>query len=260
MPPDPKPEELVDEQIDESEIEGEQPDPAADEDDALDGDGSGEAVDDGEEDLAGEDEGQAGAADQVKPLPRAQRRVVEAVKAANAAKAEAAELRTRLNALEQAQAGRQTAQQEIEERERVALMSPDERTEFLVKKVEQNFGRQISQLQFQSADSADKTAFDGLCARNKAFAAVQDRVEELLAQERRAGSNPRREVVAKYLIGELAIQRASRAVNKQTKDGQSQIRRQTAKPGGGARSDIGGGQGRTSDKAARAKRLENQQI
>lgn len=228
-------------------------------DDADDGQSDLDAGDDGSEDASGDHEGQARQSHEVKQPGRRERAVIEAKRVAKEAKAEVEAVRREL-AEERAQRnGRQTAEQQAMERERIALMSPEERTSYEVDKVRQELGRELGNIRFQTADASDKSGFDSLCARNPAYASVQDRVEELLANERRAGSNPKREVVAKYLIGELAIQRAGRAKGKQAKAGAAKVSRETVRSGGDSRSNIGR-DSNTNTAAARRKRLEGQNI
>lgn len=229
------------------------------EDGAVDGQPGEEAVDGGEDNAQRTVDGQKDGSSQVK-LPKRNQEMIRLRERAQAAERDRDSFRQRLDTLERQQAGRQTEQEAALERERVALMSPDEKIEHFRQKDRQEFDRRFQMLQFQQADASDKVAFDTLCARNKAYVSVQDRVEELLANERRAGSNPRREVVAKYLIGEMAINRAAQAAGKQRKNGAAAVARQVAKPSGAARSDTGQQTRSPSDRAARAKRLENVEL
>jgi hypothetical protein len=235
----------------------------ADEIDDLDGerDSGGDTDDDLEDDAAGTDAGQAGGSDQVGGKKRGNPEYGVLRKRAREAEAEKAALQARLEALEQGTRRQSQAEQDAAERARLELMSPDERTDYLVSKTRNEVQNEIRQLRFEQSDIADRTRFDGLCSRKPHFADIADDVESELTRLRRQGGNSTRETVALYLIGKRADERAGRAKGKQVKQGKQNIDRQTAKPSGG-RSDIRGGDERRggNDRTARAKRLDGQTI
>lgn len=218
------------------------------------------AGDERQDDDAGTDEGQARQPAEVSGKKgnsefgrlRAKAREAEA-------RAEAAE--RRIAEAERAAQGRQTAEQQRLEQERVALMSPEEKTEYLLQRQEQGFNARFGQLEQRLADNADRVAFDSLCARNPAFAALRDEAEQKLAELRRNGGSGTREVVATYLIGQRAIQRAlGGGKQKQAKQGQQRVQSQTVKApvtrgDASAQRKVGG-----SDRQQRAARLENLEI
>lgn len=228
---------------------------AEDEGDEADGD---EAEGDEEVDDAG---GEAPPAVAAKPRSAATVAVQEAKRAAKEAKAEAEATRRELNELRQAAQGRQTEEQRRVEAERLSLMPPEEKFEYLLNKQKQDFEARLGQVQFQTNDSADRTAFESLCARNPAFAAVRDDVESKIPELRRNGGNTTREVMATYLIGQRALERAAKGgKSKQAAKGAAKVASAAARPVGG-RSDIRGGERReTDDRAARAKRLDGMEI
>lgn len=225
--------------------------------------GDGDA-DPGETDDAGGHEGQAGQPDQVgKPRSSATLAVQAAKRAAKEAKERADRLERDLNDFRQAQQRQRSEQDQAAERERVSLMSPDEKVDYYRAKDRQEFEGQLGQIRFQMGDSADRSAFDAACARNPALDAVRDEVEQRLTELRRTGQgNVQREVMAKFIIGERALARAAKGgKTRQAARGAERINRQKVKaPGGG--SDTRGDSGRRGggEAAQRRQRLEDQQI
>lgn len=227
-----------------------------------------EGVDDEGEGNADEDsEALAGAADgdgqtpqgrqegQVRQPSRSERRVEQALKEAKEAREDAARLRAEMQQ-------RQAAPQETaaQRSERLAMMDPDQRVEYLLAERGRADETRYARLEFQMQDSADRTAFEGLCARNSTAAKLKTEVEDRLAELRRNGTTAPRETVLKYVIGDRALANAPRAKTRAQNTADANRQRQTARPTGG-RSDAGTPTGRIADdRAARAKRLEDQQI
>lgn len=221
--------------------------------DAEEGDGE-VGADHGEEDDDAADEGQGR---QVKAAPSRGERRFQALTRENRETRERAE-RLEREIQEIRQAGTQRTQQESEavRAERLALMDPDERTNYLVAEVNQRTNGEIARLRFEMADREDRADFRALCSSDPVMAKLKDKVEETLAAERRAGrAGPNRETIATFLLGQMARERGAKAAGKQSAQAGRQRERQAAKPGGG-RSDAGrGGAGPANDRAARAKRL-----
>lgn len=222
------------------------------------------AESDGEEDAAGADEGQASRPDQVAAKPRSAATIAvqEAKRAAKEAKAEAEATRREIAELRAAQNGRQTEQQASLERERLALMAPEEKYEYLLQKQAEQTRTEVGALRFQMQDASDRSGFESLCARNPAFEAVRDEVESGLAKMRNGGGNTTRENLAIYLIGKRAIERAAKGgKTKQAAKGATNVQRQTVKAPA-ARGDVAGGDGRRSgsEASARKARIENLEI
>lgn len=196
-----------------------------------------------------------------KPRSAATIAVQEAKRKAKAAeeRAEAAERRTA--EFERERQGQRTVEQQRLEQERVALMAPEEKTEYLLHKQQQEFNGRFGALEFRMQDAADRTGFESLCARVPAYQSVRDAVEAKLSEARKQGGNPNRETVAKFIIGENAVARALRGGSaKQAAKGAARIAAQTTKPVSG-RGDVPGGERRGgSDRAARAARLGDMEI
>ena len=225
----------------------------------------GEAEEEPEEDGAeeapeeGAEEAPAVAA---KPRSAATIAVQEAKRAAKAAKEEAEATRRELNELRQAAQGRQTAEQARLEQERIALMAPEEKFEYLLNRQAEQTRTQVGALQFQMQDATDRSGFESLCARNPAFDAVRDDVERELTNMRRNGGNSTRETVATYLIGKRAIEAATKGgKTKQAKRGAERVgAAKVAAPTGRSDTRVGSQKTGGDSAAARAKRLDGQFI
>lgn len=246
---------------DTSEAGHDEPNPDEDVGGEGDGDEGGRAEDDGQDDDAGADEGQEGRASEIAArrgnpeFGRLRRERREAQERADRAERE-------LQALRGSQPRRSPQEIEAERRAKLELMGPDEKAEFLANEVRAEYRTELQQLRFEQADSRDAARFDALCARNPVFADLADEVERELTNLRRNGGNSSREVVAKYILGDRAVKRASQGgKKKQAEEGRRRIQRQTAKPGQGGSDRAGGDERRGGDeRAKRAKRLDGLNI
>lgn len=233
--------------------EGQQDDNDADLDDAEHSD---DLDDDGDEHSSDDDREGAEQPQQVRPISRGQARIEAAVKSANEAKEAAATARRELDELR----SRGTSQAEAD-RERLALeqMDPYERLQYQSQKQAADTKAQIDRLQFQMADSADRTEFASKAARVPALAAVADAVEGLLAQMRANGTTAPRETIATYVLGQRALERGTGSKTRATKAGAARIASATARPSG-ARSDVRPDGPRGDSREARYKRLKDLEI
>lgn len=194
-----------------------------------------EGAADHEEAAAGSDEGQGRKAEVAKPS-RANEAIRAARERAQAAEARAQEAQRRADEAERRANERRQAEDAAAERERLALMSPEEKADYRISKAERAFEQRLAQADFRAEDRADKADFRLLCAEDKAVAAVASEVEAELVSMRSQGRNVPREALANFIIGRRARERAKAAGTKQRRKGQEAIRRETAKPGRG-RSD-----------------------
>lgn len=233
-----------------------------DEPDAGDTDEAGGEADAGAADDAGADEGQAGQPAQVRGQSRAQQRIAGLSKRTREAEERAQRLEQELNTIRQQGQGRSQAEMQAERRARLELMSPEEKTDFLLNEQEQRFNGAFNQLRFEQADSQDRNRFDSVCARKPHFDAIKDEVEAELQKMRRNGATAPRETIALYLIGKKADERASKGgVTRQAARGKERVASQRVSAPSG-RSDVRQPDQRRggNDAAARRSRLENQQI
>lgn len=115
--------------------------------------------------------------------------------------------------------------------QRRALMTPQEVMQEELQEAKASFTQQLNQVQWQNAETADRTAFQAKCATNPLYARYAPKVEGKLAELRTKGTNAEREVLLKYLIGEAALERYSSKEGKQeVAQAQQRVRRQTVKP------------------------------
>ncbi|MEK6591563.1 MAG: hypothetical protein AABZ67_00640 [Pseudomonadota bacterium] len=234
---------------DEQEQDGNEPEAGDDEQDELSGDEGADL----EEDDAGEDVSEdEGASRQVARAPKggASETIRALRRRAQQAETERDQLRQR------PQAPQETEEQE---RQRVALMTADEKIEHYRAKDRGEFGRAFGGLQQQMAEQSDVTKFEALCARNPTAAKLADAVEEKLAEMRAKGQNAARDVVLKFLIGDRALARNGLVNGKAKKRAAEAVERErgrAASPRGDARAERRRG-GDENTPEARAKRLEN---
>ena len=223
----------------------------------LDDEGSGNADDDTEaSSRAADGDGSEAAGRQVRQPSRAARRVTQALREAKEAREEVARLRSEAQT-RQSQTPQETPQQRDA---RLAEMDPEQRLTYLLREQDQRTANRLAQIEFQSADSNDRAAFEGLCARSPVASKLRGEVEDRLAELRRGGQTAPRETVLRYLIGDRALANAGRANGKAKARAADNTARQTVRPAS-SRSDVGAGRSSgLSEQAARAKRLEDVSI
>lgn len=244
-----------DEEIDENENEGE--------DAGLLDDEGGDEAEAGQEPEGAEAE--EGAVD-AEPERPARRGASETIRAAKNLARENAEKATRLEreiAELRAERERSKPQGETPEQEaaRLSLMTAEERMDYKLAKSQREHERQIGLVRFESADRADKAAFDAKGAYDPRYKKYGGKVEELLAQARRNGDNPNRETVLKFYLGDL-IMSNSKEVRRQQQNGKQNIARQATRPTN-ASSDRAAPRGRLGTGSTLAdleKRLEGVEI
>jgi hypothetical protein len=218
---------------------------------------AGQDDDEGGDEAEGRQDDQAGQGEegQVEEPParkpgRAERAVLEAKKAAR----EAVEAKTALEreiASMRAERAQPKQETEDQERARLQLMTTDERVTYMIEKAAKQNAHQIGLMRFESADRADKASYEAKATYDPRYKRFEADVVEQLAQARRAGLNPDRETVLKYVIGEKVLG-AKPKVDKARQDGQKRIARQQATASSG-RSDRqterarGGNSGSLSD-------------
>ncbi len=143
-----------------------------------------------------------------------------------------ADVRRRLDELTRTVQQPRPAQESPEMRaQRRALMTPQEVMQEDLREAKDGFTQQITQMQWQNAETADRTAFQAKCASNPLYAKYAPKVEGKLAELRTRGINSEREVLLKYLIGEAALDRMSSKEGKQeVRQAQQRVRRATVRP------------------------------
>jgi hypothetical protein len=248
------------------------PDEFEDDFDVENGQPDPDEVDDGEDDLSGENRGgsdrdESDESDdddraqsrsetrKVRKPGRAEARIQEALERAKRAE-ERAERLERDREFERRQPQRSQHEVDAERRERLSLMSADEKAEFLAEETRLQTRQELARIEFNSADRADKADFRALCRDDRAVAAVAEDVEARLAEMRRNGQNADRETIATFFIGQRARERGGAAKTKALKKRDADLDRERGRPVGGARSNVprpGGKQQLNTREALRAR-------
>jgi hypothetical protein len=232
------------------------------EDDADEGFEDGEEDVDGQEgpDDVGADEGQEGRSAEVsRTRSRAADRVATATRIAAEAKRRAEAAEQRLALIEQAQHQNMNRESAAQREQRLAMMDPDQRVQFLLQEQAQSFRSEINAIRFEAQDSADRTAFEALCARNPVAAKHHEKVEAELQRLRAAGQTAPRTTILKYVIGDSALAATPRARNKAAQAAAGNRARQVARPASG-RSDVSSSSGRGDDRSQRFNRLKDLEL
>ena len=240
-----------DEGPDEGLEDGDEGEEAGEQDDFEDGDAGDEGGDEGE----GEPE--------PRQQSRGQTRIQRLAAEAKTERERAARLEGELEAeRRQRTAGSQVSPEEQQRRREAHLATLTEagRLEYLQQEAEQRLTQRLNQIEFQTWDGNDKTAFQGMCARTPAFAALENEVEQELTRLRGTGQNASRETIAYYLLGKKAATKAPRARTAAQRREQEGRDRQGARPVNGRGDVPPNGNRRTSDREARRKRLEGMSI
>lgn len=174
---------------------------------------------------------------EVKPVGRAERAILSAKEEARAAREDAAKVRREL---EEFRAVQQQQQRQVDpemERQRLALMDPEQRMEYTLAKAQDENRRQIQRLEFNAWDSNDKANFRVLAATNQTAQRLSDKVEAELTNLRARGQNVEREILFKYMLGDEIFSKSKSAGQTQRKAGAENIRRQVVRPAGASSSE-----------------------
>lgn len=138
---------------------------------------------------------------------------------------------------------RQQREQQDAAREQELILQGDTvgLARFYKDQASREINERVGRVEYHSADAADKSEFRAFIADNPAAASVRDEVEDRLAMARQQGMNPRRDALAKLILGERMLKRAGGAKTRQQRGADREQQRQRARPTG-SRSDQGGGQ------------------
>lgn len=213
--------------------QGQEPEVPGDEDEREESRAAeGEAPDDGEEGAEGPD---SDVAEPARRPSRADARIQSLVRAREEDKRnfqrELDEVRQRLNQPQQRQESPE------EESARMALMSPDERTDYRLNKADRQHREQMQAFAFQTAETADQSSFRTEIRANPALQRYEAEVEEVLAAVRRRGLNLPRMEVLHNVLGRATMAALGKKNGKQAERGARNISRQTTTPVNG-RGDV----------------------
>ena len=248
-------EDVVDEEA-EPEADESEPEADAGEDDAGEGDEGEDAGDAGEADAEA-----GGEAEQVGEPTRRETRVQRLANERRREKERADRLERELAEARRSQPQPQQPRETPEQRaERLALMDPDQRTQYLVNEQAHFNNQRFQALERHTLATSDKTSFDRLCDRDPACAAVADMVETEFNNILGQGRFVTREALANYFIGQNVRKRGGRAASQQRRRGAERIASQRTRAPGG-RSDVAAERRpRADSKEARERRLKDVEI
>jgi hypothetical protein len=205
---------------------------------ATDGaDGSGR---DDESDLstqrAGADEDEGPSPERGAPQPEAQSRGSRVQRLAN----ENREYRERLERLERERENdrrqweRQQQQfQEAQERDRLNLMTPEERSSYYRERDRQELRNELQQNRMQSAIQMDKIAYDAKASTHPVYRRMQQQVEDMFQEQLRKGQPTDRETILYHLLGRQSVQQAAAGSNKSRQQARRRVDNQRVAPSSG---------------------------
>lgn len=196
-----------------------------------DGDQGAEDGAPSEADLSAEHAGNEGDEEQPQVArSRSETRIQRLANETKQARDEAAALRRQMAELQQrAQAGNQQLTDQ-QERERLALMTPEERMDYRIDKMQRQTQQQIAHAQFSSMDVADKAAYDAKASIHPTYARYADDVDRRLQELRAQGQNIPREQLLRWIIGDRALTTAPAARKKAQTEGKRRIEAQRVAP------------------------------
>ena len=124
---------------------------------------------------------------------------------------------------------RQRDATDAQERERMNLMTPEERADYRITRHEQRVAESMRQTQLQSQAMLDKAAFDARCATSPARRRLQDEVEKTFAEQMRKGAPTDRETIYFYLLGQQADRGAANG-GSQRRQARQRVERERVAP------------------------------
>lgn len=113
----------------------------------------------------------------------------------------------------------------------------------------------LQRLEFQTAESSDKAAYDSLKVRLPIASKLEADVEKRLTEMRASGVNAPRSTVLRWVIGDRALANAEKAGGRARNRAEGNRQRQTTRPANG-RGDVGRGSGRRSGADRSAAEME----
>lgn len=209
--------------------------------------------------VAEEDDGSGGepaekvAAEEPAKPSRGQARFQKLANDAKAARERAEKAEREIEELRRAQWQRDQQITEQQERERLALMTPDERADYRITQMERRNAEQLRAHQLQTAMHMDKAAFDAKATVHPIYARYKDEVEARFQDQLRKGAPVEREIILKNLLGERALDGALNGAGKAKAAGRKRIEAQKVAPGS-SKGDAQSQRGKAGDTAE--KRLQ----
>lgn len=198
------------------------------EQDEVGTEGEDAAEGDGAESQEGEQE-EIAAAEERRPS-RGEVRFQKLSNEAREARERAERIEREFNEFRNRQQQQTTRESPEQEAQRLALMTPEERMEYRFDQAQRQNQQTMQAMAFQMQDTSDKSAFATLCMSDPVAAKYKDKVESELTRLRSQGQNVNREALLDYLIGRDVRAKRGPAADRQRKDGERRIARQTGVP------------------------------
>lgn len=247
-------------------------DPDAGDDDADGQESDDSSDDDGGEDDAGDDEGSARQPAQVRDQGRGNRDIGRLRQERRELARERDQLREEVNRLRvgngnapvqqgnPADAARVLRERREQELETARLQGGDAYIETRLRHQQEDFDARLGNIAIQSSDAADRATYDAECRRNPVLDDLSGDVERELGNLRRQGGNAPRLTIAKFILGDRAMSRASRAKNKVKRQTDVDRAREKSRPGRGGSDVQDRGRRGGDDASRREERLKDLQI
>ena len=213
--------------------------PERDEDAEVSAEHADDQEDDGQSEVVdgGEDE---------KPS-RGQNRIQRLANEAKAAREEAAAARRETEDLRRASLQRQEQQTEQQQRDMLALMTPEERSEWRIQQIERRTAQERQQDRFQIQSMLDKTAFEAKAAVHPVYAKYKDEIEDQFQKQLRDGRPVEREILLQNHLGKLALEGAAKSGGAKRK-ANARVESQRV-PAGSGKGDAPSSRGKAGDTA-----------
>jgi hypothetical protein len=131
------------------------------------------------------------------------------------------------------------------ERQRIALMTPEERMQESLDKGLQANRQMLQQMQLQQRDMQDKMSYEAAATKDPRRARLQASVEQVYQEQLRAGRWVPRETVYFHELGKLVASQVGKKKPAAKQEGEARVRRQQASLGSG-RGDVSPDRGKGS--------------
>jgi hypothetical protein len=204
-----------------------------------------------------------GGAEEVRPRRNSANETIRELRSrAQQTETRAAQLEREIMEIKAAQQAARQQPSPEQEQERLAMMTPEERSEYKLNKALTDLRREQALTNFRNEDRADKALFEAKATADKVYAKYAEKVEaERLRQMRENNMVIPREELLKWIVGQDVLQNRGKKAAQAERKGQDNIRRQTAPVANGRGNTQANRQSANANtQQARRQRLENVQI
>ena len=147
-----------------------------------------------------------------------------------------------------------------ERQQRLALMDPDQRTQYLLDEQRQQSESRLAAIERHTLDTTDALKFDNLCARKPHMERLRDEVEREYQGLAKQGRFVPRESLAYWILGKQMDGRLAKAKGQQVRRGRERVEAERTRPTGGRGDVATPRQARGNTRAALEARLKDQEI